>query len=131
MRLPARTCVSELIEKPTRWAAVPLQRGPHLGYILPTAGRQTGSERHGAESLQISSPGWQTRPVFTVFLGGVRANVADEPGFQKAQLCLKVVLKLKLLLVLYPADAFCGATKQRETFHLPSNLYAARMEGGP
>ena len=71
------------------------------------------------------------RALCSRFLGGVHANVAGEPGFQKAQLCLKVVLKLKLLLVLYPADAFCGATKQRETFHLPSNLYAARMEGGP
>ena len=36
-------------------------------YLRQGGKQQAGSERHGAESLRISSPGWQTRPVFTVF----------------------------------------------------------------
>jgi len=45
------------------------------------------------------------------------------PNF--SQMSSKVVLQQILLFVLYPAAACGGATKQRETFHLPSNLFAA------
>ena len=41
----------------------------------------------------------------------------------------KVVLQQKLLVILYPAATCGGATKQRETFHLPSNLFAVRGRG--
>ena len=37
----------------------------------------------------------------------------------------------KLLFVLYPTAACGGATKQRKTFHLPSNLFAAGGGEGP
>ena len=48
-------------------------------------------------------------------------------SIRKAQLLLKVVrAHKKLLFVLYPGDACGGATKQRETFPLPSNLFAGR-----
>jgi len=38
-----------------------------------------------------------------------------------------VVLQEKLLVVLYPAAACGGATKKRETFRLPSILFAAPL----
>jgi len=37
----------------------------------------------------------------------------------------------KLLFVLYPSAARGGATKQNETFHLPSNLFATPPPPGP
>ena len=37
----------------------------------------------------------------------------------------------EVLFGLYPAHACGGATKQRETFHLSANLFAARGESGP
>ena len=44
---------------------------------------------------------------------------------------LKVVFRKKLIFVLYLAAAGDGATKQKETFHFPSNWFAAPPPPGP
>ena len=46
-----------------------------------------------------------------------------QQDFLTAQMSLKVVIQQKLLFV--PIPRGLGATEQRETFHLPSNLFAA------
>ena len=51
--------------------------------------------------------------------------------FLTTQLFLKVVLQQKLLFELYPAAACGSTTNQRETVHLPSNLFAAPPPRGP
>ena len=50
------------------------------------------------------------------------------PNF--SQLFLGVAIQQQLLFVLYPAAACVGATKQRTTFLLPSNLFAAPLAPG-
>ena len=53
----------------------------------------------------------------------------NHPSVPKGTNVFKVVLQQILLFILYPAAACGGATKQRETFHLPSNLFAVRGRG--
>ena len=68
----------------------------------------------------------QKREKFCISLFSLRGLMLHT----KAQLFQKVVLQRKLLFPLYPA-APCGrATKQRETFHLPSNLFTAPLPPG-